>query len=120
MAKVLLVEDDATMLALLRTLLEIEGYQVVRLNINEEPLSVIRREKPDIVLLDVHLRNANGLDVMRQLRQDLEIARTRVLMASGSDVSLECKSAGADGFIMKPFMPDDLISAIRRLQLDLT
>ena len=61
MAKILLAEDDPTMLSLLRTLLTMEGFQVIDLVSTEEDiLEVVRREKPDVVLLDVHLPKTIG------------------------------------------------------------
>ena len=69
MPKIMLVEDDATMLSLLQTLLQMEGYQVVKM-IDESLdgiLSTFRQEKPDLALIDVHLRELNGF---RRAAQD--------------------------------------------------
>jgi DNA-binding response OmpR family regulator len=115
MAKVLLIEDDDTMLSLLETLLEIEGFQVSIFNGKsaENPLHFIHREAPEVVLLDVHLRTANGLEIARQIRQDEQLKALRILMTSGLDMRRQCLEAGADGFLMKPYMPDDLVRMIR-------
>jgi DNA-binding response OmpR family regulator len=116
MSKVMLVEDDETMLGLLSTLLELEGFQVVHGNgqsMLEESLDELRREQPDLALVDVHLQNFNGLDLLRRLRQDEQLKRLLVLMSSGMEMSAECIYAGADGFILKPYMPDELVGKIR-------
>ena len=119
MAKILLAEDDPTMLSLLRTLLTMEGFQVIDLVSTEEDiLEVVRREKPDVVLLDVHLPKHNGLDVLRSLRQSEDINQTKVVMSSGMNLKVECMAEGADDFLLKPYMPDELIDMIKR-QLDL-
>jgi len=119
MAKILLAEDDPTMLSLLRTLLTMEGFQVIDLvSAEEDILEVVRREKPDIVLLDVHLPKQNGLDVLRSMRQSEDINRTKVVMTSGMNLKIECMADGADDFLLKPYMPDELIGMIKR-QLDL-
>lgn len=117
MTKVMLIEDDTTMLSLLRTLLEFEAFQVAQLNDEselDEILEKMRGEKPDLILLDVHMPGINGFDLLKNLRHDEELKSTRVLMASGMELSLECREAGADGFILKPFMPDELVAKIRK------
>jgi DNA-binding response OmpR family regulator len=115
-SKVLLLEDDATMQAVLRTFLEIEGYQVVIAPVlkgQEDLVAFIRRQKPDVMLLDVHLRNSNGIEILRELRQDTAFAATRIILTSGSDVGEKCLAAGASSFLMKPYMPDELINKLR-------
>jgi DNA-binding response OmpR family regulator len=117
MPKVMLIEDDATMLILLGTLLQMEGFQVAKVAKEEtvdDLLSALRREKPDVALLDVHLHQISGFDLLSQLRQDPELKPIRVLMSSGLDCSTECLQAGADDFILKPYMPDELIRRIRQ------
>jgi DNA-binding response OmpR family regulator len=116
MNKVMLIEDDETMLSLIQTLLEMEGFEVVRVECIDDlelTLSEVRQELPDLVLLDVHLRCFNGLDLLQRLRQEQGLKGTRVLMSSGMELSFECGQQGADGFILKPFMPDELVSKIR-------
>lgn len=108
MAKILLVEDDVTMLSLLKTLLEIDGHQVIKYIAEDDLLEPIRQSQPDAILLDVHYRRINGLDIMRSIRQDPRLNGIRVIMTSGEDVAAECKAAGADAFLLKPFMPEDL------------
>jgi len=105
MTKVLLVEDDWTMASLLNTLLRLEGYEVTKADTStnmEEMLAQIHREQPNLVLMDVNLQNFRGLALLQRLRQQPETARINVLMTSGSDYSDQCKSAGADGFLLKP------------------
>jgi DNA-binding response OmpR family regulator len=114
--RVLLVEDDQTMLALLSTLLRFEGFEIVKLTRDDEiseVLKVIRQEKPSLILLDVHLRQFNGLDLLRQIRQEVELQPLRVIMSSGMDMRDRCMAAGANDFILKPYMPDELIKRIR-------
>jgi DNA-binding response OmpR family regulator len=116
MPKVMLIEDDAVMLALLQTLLEYEGYQPVQLNGErsvEEILNRVRADKPELILLDVHLGHINGLDLLRKLRKDNELKSTRVLISSGMELRAESYIDGADGFILKPYMPDELVDRIR-------
>lgn len=113
-AKVLLAEDDVTMVSLLKTLLKMEGFDVVVLQPDADVHAAVLAEKPDVLLLDVHLSHQNGLDIMDSLRNSKDTAGVRVIMSSGADVKEECMDHGADGFLMKPYMPDDLISILKQ------
>lgn len=118
MTKVFLIEDDWTMASLLNTLLRFEGYEVTKSDTNvslEEMLSHIEAEQPDLVFMDVNLQQFSGLDLLQQMRQREKTANVKVLMTSGSDFSDQCRSAGADGFLLKPYMPEDLIQQFHRL-----
>jgi CheY-like chemotaxis protein len=117
MPKILLVEDDSTMATLLKTLLEMEGYQVsvVKDKGLDEILDVLETLKPDLALIDVNMRQVNGFDLLRHIRKMEELHALRVVMSSGMDFSDQCRDAGADKFILKPYMPDDLIAMIRQL-----
>ncbi len=104
------------MLGLLSTLLEMEGFHVVHGNGQlpiDEVLAALRRETPDLALVDVHLQCFNGLDLLRSVRQDEQLKRLTILMSSGMEMSRQCIQAGADGFILKPYMPDELVGKIR-------
>jgi DNA-binding response OmpR family regulator len=113
----MLIEDDKTMLSLLSTLLEMEGFQVSMAG--DENMDCIMdgliEEKPDLALVDVHLRKSNGFDLLGKINQHDNLKNTRILMSSGMNFEEECLQAGADGFILKPYMPDELISTIRKL-----
>lgn len=116
--KLMLIEDDQTMVTLLKTLLRYEGFETASLTDDENLetiLNDIRGEQPDLILLDVHLRRVNGLDLLRAIREDKEIRRVSVVMSSGMDVSQRCRDLGANAFILKPYMPDDLLHKIRQV-----
>jgi DNA-binding response OmpR family regulator len=116
MPKVMVIEDDANMFSLLQMLLEFEGYEVVLWEGREEIQQIVDaicQEKPELILMDVHLRHLNGFDVLRTLRNEPELDGVRVLIASGVDMTERSHQEGADGFILKPFMPDELISKIK-------
>ena len=116
--KVMLIEDDNTMLTLLRTLLRFEGFEIAQLDNDEDPdriLQSIRLEHPEAVLLDVHLRRFNGFELLQRIRQDEDLMNTRVIMSSGMDFSTRCLDEGADGFLLKPYMPEDLIDEIHKV-----
>ena len=117
MPKIMLIEDDSTMLSLLTTLLGMEGFTVSAVGDDkkENIIKIIHQELPDVLLTDVNLRQCNGLDLVTSLRQDSELKNIHILMTSGLNLNTECKQAGADEFIQKPYMPDDLIGLIRKV-----
>ncbi len=116
MHKVALIEDDNTMRSLLQTLLEFEGYQAVPIgNVAkpEEILDQLRYENPSLIFLDVHLQSMNGFDLVKRLRQDDALTLIPVLMTSGMELSVQSRRAGANDFILKPFMAEELLDKIR-------
>ncbi len=114
MTKVLLADDDFTMVALLKTLLGMEGYQVATLlDKKGDILTNIRIEKPDVLLIDIFLGNRNGLDVVRQIRETPDLKDLKIVMVSGIDKTPECLAAGANAFLLKPYMPEELFDLLR-------
>lgn len=111
----MIIEDDPTMVSLLGTLLDMEGFQVAKLDKFNSVLADIEREEPDLILMDVHLETKDGLDILAELRQDEKLKATKVIMSSGMDKKHESTLAGADDFLMKPYMPDELIDLVKRL-----
>ncbi|MBW8011022.1 MAG: response regulator [Chloroflexi bacterium] len=114
MHKVMLVEDDPTMLSLLNTLLEIEGFNVFETKDFRHALDEIRAAKPDLVLLDVHLQEYDGFEILEGIRQDQVTKDIAVIMSSGMALKDDCLDKGANNFIMKPYMPDELIGMIKQ------
>jgi DNA-binding response OmpR family regulator len=113
MPKVLLAEDDHTMVSLLKTLLRLEGFEVVALDVNADVSAAVERENPDALLMDVHLGKQSGMDIVQAIRKNPALANVRIVMTSGLNVKEECLKHGADHFLMKPFMPDDLLSLLK-------
>ncbi|KAA3648745.1 MAG: response regulator [Chloroflexi bacterium] len=115
MPKVLLVEDDPTMRELLETLLGFEGFEVDSVRDYAHSYERISEVKPDVVLMDVYLRDSNGLEILERVRAEEDLNGIRVIMSSGMEHSSECYQKGADDFILKPYMPDELITRIKKL-----
>ncbi len=114
--KVVILEDNTMMCNLLKTLLELEGFQVscpsFPLN---NPVQIIREIKPGVILMDINLPGINGLAILEMIRKSDDIKNTKVIVVSGSDRKTESLDAGADHFLMKPYMPDDLIQLIKNI-----
>ncbi len=114
MKKVFLADDDPTMVSLLETLLKIEGFEVGKIDVLQDDIFPSLREVlPAVLLLDVNLPNQNGLEIVKEMRKEEIFNNTRVIMASGMSLKDECLSGGADAFLLKPYMPDDLIELLR-------
>jgi DNA-binding response OmpR family regulator len=111
----MLIEDDKTMLSLLKTILSMEGYQIVDWQPDGDPLDRIVEGSPDLVMIDVHLENANGIELVKQIRARRQLEGLRILMSSGMDYKATCLENGADDFILKPYMPDELMDKVRTL-----
>lgn len=112
--KVMLAEDDITMVSLLKTLLKMEGFEVLAIHADANVVDEVKKEKPIVLLLDLHLGAQNGLEILDELRRQNETRDVRVIMSSGASVKEECMQHGANGFLLKPYMPDDLISLLRQ------
>ncbi len=115
MKRIFLAEDDPTMVTLLETLLKLEGFEVVSLDLaTENLLETLHADIPQALVLDVNLPNQNGLDIVRNMRKDEVFKNTNVVMASGMNLKDECLASGANDFLLKPYMPDDLIAILKK------
>ncbi len=108
MPLVMIVDDDRNTVRLLQTLLELDGFKVMVAGRGADVLPAAEKDKPDIFLMDYHLTDMDGVDVVRQLRVHPIFANTPIVMASGLDVEDEAKDAGVNHFMIKPFEPSDL------------
>lgn len=113
MPKVLIVDDDRTMVSLLRTLLQLDGFDVAAAPGGAQVMDMIRSERPDVVLMDVHLADADGLDILESIRHSGEWSRLPVVMSSGMDVEDQCQAKGATSFILKPYPPGELAQRLQ-------
>jgi DNA-binding response OmpR family regulator len=114
MAKVLLAEDDPTMVGLLQTLLKMEGFEVSALDTDSNIPAAVQQQKPDALFMDVHLGKQSGMEILETIRRDHDLANVRIIMTSGLNMQEECLHRGANAFLMKPFMPDDLIRLLKQ------
>ncbi len=113
----MLIDDNRIVVDLLQTLLEIEGFVVIDNPINGDILAAILQEKPAVILMDVFLNvssehEKDGLVLLQNIRAHPDLADVKVVMSSGIDFSEESRRYSADGFIHKPYMPEDLIRLI--------
>jgi CheY-like chemotaxis protein len=115
--RVLVIDDDPTGTQLLIDLLHFAGHQAYPLENWQDPVAVIEQKRPDLVIMDVRLSIYSGLDLLCQFRahSDPRVRSTPVLMMSAEDASARCQTAGASGFIQKPFDSESLFRAIQEM-----
>jgi DNA-binding response OmpR family regulator len=116
MKKILLIEDDVDLYALLKYNLEREGFQMVGANTGRGAVDLCVRERPDLIVLDIMLPDSDGLDICKRLRSHPELSPTPIIFitarASETDriVGLEL---GANDYIVKPFFVREVIARIK-------
>lgn len=116
--RVLVVDDDRQIVRLVQSYLEQAGYQVLTAYDGETAVYTLRREKPDLLVLDLMLPDRDGLDITRFIRADDILRNTPVLMLTArvddtdKIVGLEL---GADDYVTKPFNPREVVARVRAL-----
>ena len=116
MKKIVLIEDDGDLFALLKYNLEKEGFTLVGAQTGKGALELFRRERPDLIILDIMLPDSDGLEICKGIRSTPELAHIPVIFltarASETDriVGLEL---GANDYIVKPFFVRELIARVK-------
>lgn len=114
-ATVLICEDEAPLRELVRLSLG-SHYRFLEARDGRTALELVRKHRPDVVVLDVMLPGVSGLEVLRAVRSDPELRGTRVVAISAwVHLEGEALAAGADSFVGKPFDPQELRSAVENL-----
>jgi phosphate regulon transcriptional regulator PhoB len=118
LAKVLVIDDEKDIVSLLRYHLEKSGFQCLEGMDGSAALRLVREHHPDLLILDLMLPGMDGLEICRQLRQDITTARLPILMLTAKAeevdrvVGLE---VGADDYVVKPFSPRELVARVRAI-----
>lgn len=112
--KVLIVDDEADVVELLGYRLKRMGCEVLKAYDGEEGLEISQKESPDLILLDIKLPKLDGLEVCTQLKANPQTQHIPIVLISASSEQIEkVKQDGkADGFLKKPFEPEDLFKMI--------
>ncbi len=116
--KVLVVDDEKDITALVAYHLEREGFRVLQAHDGLQALELVKRERPSLLVLDLMLPHLSGLDVCRRLRKEPDTARLPILMltakAEETDKVLGLE-LGGDDYLTKPFGPKELVARVKAL-----
>lgn len=115
---VLIVEDEAAIVTLLRYNLEREGFKVYSTGDGEEAVAMVKDYQPDIIVLDWMLPSMSGVEICKQLRWNPETKSIPIIMLSARGEEgdrIRGLDSGADDYIVKPFSPAELIARIRAI-----
>jgi len=114
--KILVVDDEQDLVKLVRFNLEKDGYKVISAFNGEDALFLARKERPDLIVLDLMLPGIDGLEVCKKLKADTELVNIAVIMLTAkgeeSDITLGLK-LGADDYMTKPFSPKELVARVQ-------
>ncbi|MBU6427451.1 MAG: response regulator transcription factor [Cyanobacteria bacterium REEB65] len=114
-AKILVVDDEPSIVKSIQYSLEKEGYTVATAHDGQQAIEVARREKPNLVILDVMLPSLDGYEVCRQIRQELPVPII-MLTAKGEEIDkVVGLEIGADEYVTKPFSLRELLARIKAL-----
>ncbi|HUZ02245.1 MAG TPA: response regulator transcription factor [Thermomicrobiaceae bacterium] len=114
---ILVADDDAPILRLVRTKLQADGYSVVTAMNGQEAIDVFEKERPDIVILDLMMPVIDGFEAMQRIRQLSNAPVIMLTARSGQTDKIRGLDLGADDYVTKPFSPDELsarVSAVLR------
>ncbi len=111
--KVLVVDDDAKTVELVKLYLSRDGYRVLVANDGIEALRLTRESRPDLVVLDLMLPGIDGLEICRTLRSESDVAIIMLTARTTDEDKLAGLSLGADDYVTKPFSPKELAARVR-------
>lgn len=118
MAKILAVDDSASMRQMVTFTLQGAGHEVVQAADGKLALAAAQKDDFKLVLTDLNMPNMNGLELIKSLRQLSNYKFTPILMLtteSQADMKQQGKAAGATGWIVKPFNPDQLLNTVKKV-----
>ena len=118
MTKILIVEDEAGLVTLLKYNLEKQGYDTITAMDGHEVMQTALTEKPDLILLDWMLPNVAGIDLCREMRKTFDLRQTPIIMltARGDEADkVKGLSFGADDYVTKPFSVPELMARVAAL-----
>jgi CheY-like chemotaxis protein len=115
--KILVVDDEPDLLKVTLIRLKKTGYEVYSCTDGQEVFDITRRVMPDLIILDVYLPAINGDDVAKILKKDDKLKHIPIILISATTMTLDerARECGADGYLTKPFEPEELISIVKKI-----
>ena len=117
-SKILIVDDEAQLVNLLKLRLQAHGYEVFSAKDGEEALETIKGKMPDLVVLDLLVPHLNGYEVCAILKRDSRFQKIPLIICTAKTQEKEIKEAmdcGADAYVQKPFESQELLSKVQVL-----
>jgi two-component system KDP operon response regulator KdpE len=112
-ATILAIDDEPQIRRVLRATLSAQGYTILEAKSGEEALDTIRRERVDLVLLDVNLPGISGFETAREIRSGSDVPIIMLTVHSAEQDKVQALDAGADDYVVKPFGSEELMARIR-------
>ena len=112
-ASILVVDDEPQIRRVLKTTLSSQGYVILEAKTGEEAVDVVRKEKPDLVLLDVNMPGVGGIEACREIRRSSEAPINMQTVRNAERDKGSALDAGADDYVVKPFGIEELLARIR-------
>ncbi|MGA2483956.1 MAG: response regulator transcription factor [Candidatus Acidiferrales bacterium] len=112
-AKILVVDDEPQIRRVLRAALGGRGYVIFEARDGEQALEMLRKDVPDLVLLDINMPGLNGLEVCREIRAALDVPILMLSVRNTEKDKVRALDAGADDYVVKPFGMEELLARIR-------
>lgn len=115
--KVLICEDNKLAMRAITVVLEKEGFEAFPANDGNEAITLLKDRDFDLAIIDIHLPYHSGLELVRYLRTDLQKQTPALIVTAFSDPQMQrqANELGVNGYITKPFNPDDLIKKVREV-----
>ncbi|MBL8212691.1 MAG: response regulator [Bryobacterales bacterium] len=115
MPRVLIADDERSLRLLIRTTLETAGFEVTVAVDGQEAIDLIRKQVPDLLVLDWMMPGKTGIEVVAEIRQTAEFAHLPVILLTARGQARDMEAArivGTDVYLTKPFRPRDLVQAV--------
>jgi two-component system, cell cycle response regulator DivK len=114
--RILVVEDQADNRQILRDLLGSAGYDVIEAEDGQAGLALVKRQRPDLILMDIQLPLMDGYEAMRRIKTDPELQSIPIIAVTSYALSGDedkARAAGCDGYVTKPFSPRQLLAKVK-------
>ena len=115
MARILVVDDEASIRNLVAAYLRAEDFDVVTAEDGEQALAAFRRHRPDLVVLDIMLPKVDGLEVLQRIRRESDVYVLLLTARSEEEDRVIGLTVGADDYLTKPFSPRELVARVKAI-----
>jgi two-component system cell cycle response regulator DivK len=114
--RILVIEDQEDNRQIVRDLLSANGYELIDAITGEEGVAFAKRDRPDLILMDIQLPGIDGYEATRRIKADAELSKIPIIVVTSYALSGDDQkafAAGCDGYVTKPFSPRLLLAKIR-------